>query len=110
MVEELEVLELAKIYSFKNKTKTRIWTSLAQLYLSSLSLREAFNKKNIFFVKNVTKGLPPPLCDKKPFTFFGQKWSFQEVKILYFNLAIICQSLQPFFVNFLAKIPLCKPL
>ena len=48
MVEELEVLELAKIYSFKNKTKTRIWTSLAQLYLSSLSLREAFNKKNIF--------------------------------------------------------------
>ena len=42
MVEELEVLvqlfkvEMAKIYSFKDKTKTRIWTSLAQLYLSSL--------------------------------------------------------------------------
>ena len=44
MVEELEVLvqlfkvEMAKIYSLKDKTKRRIWTSLAQLNLSLLSL------------------------------------------------------------------------
>ena len=55
---------------------------------------------------NVTLALTPtpqpPKCDEKPFAFFGQKWPFQEVKIFYINHAIICQSLQLIFENFLA--------
>ena len=67
-------------------------------------------KKNIFFVTNVTLALtPPPKCDEKPSAFFGQKWPFQEVKIFYFNHAIICQSLQSIFENFLPKILLSQP-
>ena len=48
-------------------------------------LREAFNKKNLFFCQTGSK-------PQKPSAFFGQKWPFQEVKIFYFDHAVIFQS------------------
>ena len=47
---------------------------------------------------------PLPKFDEKTSDFFGQKWPFQEVKISDFNHAIICQSLQSVFENFLANL------
>ena len=39
--------------------------------------REAFKKKPIFFVTNVTLALtPPPKCDEKPSAFFWSKMAF----------------------------------
>ena len=58
---------------------------------------------------NITNGLTLPSVTKKPLTFFGQKWPFQEVNICNFNHATICPSQQSVFKNVRAKIPLRKP-
>ena len=79
---------------------------LRQRNLNQALKREAFEKKN---KKSVTHLLWPTCCDEKPSEFFGPTWPLQEVKNFYFNHAIICQSLQSIFENFLAKISLSQP-
>ena len=76
-------------------------------------IREAFKKQNpkkCDKCHTCSEAPPPTKCDEKPSEFFGQKWPFQEVKIFDFNHAIICQSLQSIFENFLAKISWSEPL